>query len=191
VKNVIILGANGNIASHVIDMLVEKEDINLTLFLRNKNRLRNKNVSQCRIIKGDVLDQNDLREAMTGIDIVYANLAGDLEQMARKIVKIMNEKKVKRLIFISSIGIYDEPVRPVLKPYRKAADVIESSDLEYTILRPTWFTDADEVDYEITRKGEPERGSVISQKSLATFIVKIINFPDMYIRENLGVNKPE
>ena len=190
-KNVIILGANGNIASHVIDMLVEKEDINLTLFLRNKNRLRNKNVSQCRIIKGDVLDQNDLREAMTGIDIVYANLAGDLEQMARKIVKIMNEKKVKRLIFISSIGIYDEPVRPVLKPYRKAADVIESSDLEYTILRPTWFTDADEVDYEITRKGEPERGSVISQKSLATFIVKIINFPDMYIRENLGVNKPE
>ena len=36
----------------------------------------------------------------------------------------------------------------------------------------------DEVDYEITRKGESERGSVISQKSLATLITKIIETPE-------------
>ncbi|HUI30226.1 MAG TPA: NAD(P)H-binding protein [Candidatus Acidoferrales bacterium] len=189
-KNVLILGASGKIAGKVIDLLMKKEDIRLNLFLRNPRRLRNRANDNCRIIEGDVLNLNDLKEAMTGIDIVYANLAGDLEQMARNIVKIMDEKKVKRLIFISSIGIYDEPVRPVLKPYRKAADVIEASDLEYTILRPTWFTNADEVDYEITRKGEPERGSVISQKSLAAFIAKVIESPDNYIRENLGINKP-
>jgi saccharopine dehydrogenase-like NADP-dependent oxidoreductase len=34
-KIVIILGASGNIAKHVIDILVKKDDINLTLFLRN------------------------------------------------------------------------------------------------------------------------------------------------------------
>jgi uncharacterized protein YbjT (DUF2867 family) len=68
--------------------------------------------------------------------------------------------------------------------------VIEASDLEYTILRPTWFTNADEVDYEITRKGEQEKGSVITQKSLATLITNIIGFPENYIRQNLGVNKP-
>lgn len=45
-------------------------------------------------------------------------------------------------------------------------------------------------DYEITRKGEPEKGSVISQKSLATFIAEIIESPEKYLRENLGVNKP-
>lgn len=45
----------------------------------------------------------------------------------------------------------------------------------------------DEVDYEITRKGEPERGSVISQKSLATFITKIIETPEKYTRESLGI----
>jgi uncharacterized protein YbjT (DUF2867 family) len=110
--------------------------------------------------------------------------------MAKNIVKAMDETGVKKLIFISSIGIYDVPLRPVLEPYRKAADVIEASDLEYTILRPTWFTGADEVDYETTRKGEPEKGSVISQKSLATLTTKIIESPPKYIRENLGVNKP-
>jgi uncharacterized protein YbjT (DUF2867 family) len=102
----------------------------------------------------------------------------------------MEEAGVKKLVFISSIGIYDAPLRPVLKPYRKAADVIEASDLEYTVLRPTWFTNADEVDYETTRKGEPEKGSVISQKSLATLITKIIESPENYVRENMGVNKP-
>ncbi|MDP4197175.1 MAG: NAD(P)H-binding protein [Bacteroidota bacterium] len=189
-KNVIILGASGNIAKHVIAILSRKEDINLTLFLRNKNRLRDKDVSKSSIIEGDVLNYDQLKEAIKGQDIVYANLAGDLEAMAKNIVKAMKETGVKRIIFICSIGIYDDPVRSVLKPYRKAADVIEASDLEYTILRPTWFTNANEVDYEITRKGEPEKGSVISQKSLAAFISKIIESPNNYVRENLGINKP-
>lgn len=42
----------------------------------------------------------------------------------------------------------------------------------------------------MTRKGEPERGSVISQKSLATLIAEMIRSPEKYVRENLGVNKP-
>jgi nucleoside-diphosphate-sugar epimerase len=190
-KKVIVLGASGGIARHVIDILVKKEDINLTLFLRSKSRLRNRDVERATIIEGNVLNYNQLKEAIAGQDIVYANLAGELEEMARNIVKAMQETGVKKIIFISSIGIYDFPVKSVLKPYRRAADVIEGSDLEYTILRPTWFTGIDEVDYETTRKGEPERGSVISQKSLATFISEIIQAPDKYVRENLGINKPK
>jgi uncharacterized protein YbjT (DUF2867 family) len=154
-KNAIILGASGNIAKHVIDILIKKNDINLTLFLRNKNRLRNSDISNCRIIEGNVMNSNQLKEAITGQDIVYANLSGELEEMSRNIVAAMEEKGVKILIFISSIGIYDVPLRSVLKPYRMAADVIEASDLEYTILRPTWFTSEDEVDYETTKKAWP------------------------------------
>lgn len=30
--------------------------------------------------------------------------------------------------------------------------MIESSRLDYTIIRPAWLTDKDEVDYEITQK---------------------------------------
>jgi uncharacterized protein YbjT (DUF2867 family) len=189
-KNVIVLGAGGQIARHVIDMLMKNDDVNLKLFLRDKSRLRNRDVSGCRIVEGDVLDYGWLKEAVAEQDVVYANLAGDLEAMAKNIVRAMKETGLRCFIFISSIGIYDDPVKTVLKPYRKAADVIEASDLDYTILRPTWFIGADEVDYETTRKGEPEKGSVISQKSLATPIAKIIESPEKYVRENLGVNKP-
>ena len=54
---------------------------------------------------------------------------------------------VKRIVAISSIGIYETPLRSVLAPYKKLADTIEDSGLDYTILRPDWFTNADEVDY--------------------------------------------
>lgn len=189
-KNVIILGASGNIAKHVIDILVKKKDINLTLFLRNAHRLANNDVSKSRIVEGNVLEYNQLKAAMAGQDIVYVNLTGDLEAMAKNIVRAMKEEGVKKVIFISSIGIYDTPLRSVLKPYRKGTDVFEESGLDYTILRPTWFTNTNEVDYETTRKGEPEKGSVISQKSLATLITRIIESPEKYAHENLGVNKP-
>ncbi len=188
--NVLILGAGGNIASRVIDVLSRDDGIRLHLFLRKASRLRNRTGLNTPVIEGDVLNLDDLRNAIAGVDIVYANLAGDLERMAKNIVKVMNEKGVKRLIFISSIGIYEQPLRPVLRPYRKSVDVIEMSDLDYTVLRPTWFSNVDEVDYEITRKGEPEKGSVISQKSVASLIVKIIKSPESYVRESLGVNKP-
>lgn len=93
-KNVIILGANGNIAKKVVAILVKKEDINLTLFLRDKSRLRNNDVSKCRIVEGDVLDFNQLKNAVAGHDIVYANLAGNLEAMAKNIVRAMDETAV-------------------------------------------------------------------------------------------------
>ena len=88
-KKVIILGASGNIAKQVIDILVKKDDINLILFLRNAGRLKNNNLSKpalpagrCRIVEGDVMDYKKLIEAISGQDIVYANLSGDLEAMA-------------------------------------------------------------------------------------------------------------
>lgn len=72
----------------------------------------------------------------------------------------------------------------------KGADVIEASGLDYTILRPQWFSDEDEIDYQTTPKGKPEKGSTISRKSLAALITEIINSPEKYSHQNLSVHKP-
>ena len=189
-KNVLIIGASGSLATVVIEELSQQKDVHLTLFLRNKSRLHSRHVSNASIAEGDVMDYPVLKQAIQSQDIVYVNLAGNLGAMAKNIVKAMQETGVQRIIAISSIGIYGTPLRPVLHPYRKLADVIEASGLDYTILRPDWFTNADEVDYELTRKGEPEKGTAISRKSIATFVAEVINAPEKYSRENLGIAKP-
>ncbi|MVN74784.1 NAD(P)H-binding protein [Hymenobacter sp. HMF4947] len=188
-KNVLVVGASGTIAGQVIALLAEQPDLNLTLFLRSARRLH-RLPARARVVEGDALNYDHLKAAVAGQDVVYVNLAGDLKSMAQNIARAMHEARVKRVIFVSSIGIYDAPLKPVLKPYRAAADVFETSALDYTILRPAWFTTANEVDFEITKKGTPEKGSVISQKSLATFIAQLIESPEKYVRESLGINKP-
>lgn len=189
-KKVLIIGASGSLAAYVIRALKQLPDVELTLFVRNKKGLSQSDANGATVIEGDAMSYNSVKEAVAGMNIVYVNLAGNLETMAKNIVKAMNETGVKRIIAISSIGIYKTPLRPVLIPYRKLADAIESAGLEYTILRPDWFTDADEVDYAITRKGEPEQGSAISRKSIAAFIASIVKDPNLYRNENLGISKP-
>ncbi|MFP3590774.1 NAD(P)H-binding protein [Chryseobacterium sp. SIMBA_038] len=189
-KKVLIIGATGSLAKYVVEAVKPLENIELTLFVRNKNRLSKDLSDDCEIIEGDALNFIDIKNAVKGKDIVYINLDGDLETMTNNIVLAMQEEKVKRIIGISSIGIYNVPLRPVLVPYRKLADIIENSGLNYTILRPDWFTNVDEVDYETTIKGSPEIGSAISRKSIADFVSKLINYPNLYINENLGISKP-
>jgi uncharacterized protein YbjT (DUF2867 family) len=194
-SNVLILGANGSIARHAIDLFLNETDAQLTLYLRNSGRLRNIDSNRVRVIEGDVLDVEILKEAMIGQDVVYANLAGNLEQLAKNIVAAMDATHVKRLIFISSMGIYDEVpgerYSRILDPYRKSAEIIEASDLDYTILRPGWFTNKDEIDYETTQKGEPFKGHDVSRRSVAHLIVKLAESPESEVHRSLGVNKPE
>jgi hypothetical protein len=65
-KHVIILGASGNIATNVIDLVSSRDDIKLTLFVRNKRNLRSTNASNCRIIEGNVLTYEQLKAAIAG-----------------------------------------------------------------------------------------------------------------------------
>lgn len=194
-SNVLILGANGSVARVAINLFLQETAARLTLYLRHAGRLRNPDPARVRIVEGDVLDTARLTEAMAGQDVVYANLAGDLERMARSIVTAMDAAGVRRLIFISSMGIYDEVpgqrYSSVLDPYRKAAEIIEASDLDYMILRPGWFTNADEIDYETTQKGVPFRGHDVSRKSVAALVVTLATTPDREVRRSLGVSKPD
>jgi uncharacterized protein YbjT (DUF2867 family) len=191
---ILILGANGQLARNTTRFFLERENIGLTLYLRNARRLPNPDPSRVRIIEGDVRDRQVLEGAMQGQDAVYANLAGDMAKQARVIVDAMHAAGVKRLIFISSMGIYGEvpgeEYRSVLDPYRDSAAVIEASDLDYTILRPGWFTHDAAINYRLTQKGEPFKGHDVSINSLSDLIVKLAISPSLEVQRSLGVSSP-
>ncbi|MFJ2043366.1 MULTISPECIES: SDR family oxidoreductase [Paenibacillus] len=200
-SNVLILGASGQIARYAIELFLNETDVQLSLYLRNSSRLNHLDSDRVRVIEGDVLDFEALKKAMVGQDVVYANLNGDLEEQAKNIVEAMGATGVKRLIFITSLGIYEEipgefgewnkrTIGQYLGPYRKSVDIIEASDLDYTVLRAAWLTDYDEIDYEITQKNEPFKGTEVSRKSVAALVVKLAESPELEVRRNLGVNKP-
>lgn len=199
---VLILGASGQIARWVIRELANDAAIRQTLFLRHTRKLHGKAPANARVLEGDVLDKAALADAMVGQDLVYANLTGDdIDEQARAVIAAMQAAGVSRLVFVTSLGIYDElpgkfqkwnktMISKELKPFRRAADAIEASGLDYTILRPAWLTDENKVDYETTAKGETFKGTEVSRRSVADLIAKIIATPSLHSRANLGVNKP-
>lgn len=198
---ILIIGANGSVAKVATQGFLAGTKANLKLYLRNANRLAKiakQNQGRIQLIEGDALDKTALKNAMQNVNVVYANLAGrDLPQMAEAIIAAMKEAGVKRLIWISSYGVYGEvndgSISSMLAPYAKSVQIVESSGLDYTIIRPQWFSNADEIDYEITRKNEAFKNpsAYISRKSIAHLVIRLCLEPDFGIKESFGINKPK
>ncbi|VWB14196.1 NAD-dependent dehydratase [Burkholderia lata] len=199
--NVLILGASGQIARWAVQMLGEHQNVRQTLLVRDPAKLAGNEPANASVVIGDVLDKKLLPRIMDGQDIVYANLAGDVDVQTEHVLAAMKAANVKRLIFVNSLGIYDEvpgkfgdwnrrEIGQYLPPYRRSADLIEASDTDYTVLRAAWLQDKDEVSYEITRRDEPFKGTEVSRKSVAALVTELVAHPDRLVRANVGVNKP-
>ena len=134
-KKALILGAGGQVARWAVDMLGDHDDVAQTLYLRTPAKLGRPSPANARLVQGDVMDAETLKAAMAGQDVVYANLFGDMDAQAEAIVAAMKETGVKKLIFVTSLGIYDEvpgqfgewnrrEIGAYLPPYRRAADIV-------------------------------------------------------------------
>ncbi|GKT03833.1 SDR family oxidoreductase [Furfurilactobacillus entadae] len=202
-SRILILGASGRIAQFARAALLADQTTQLTLFAHHARKLTDVDNARETVVEGDAANVADLTAAMNGVDVVYANLAGrNIKAQAQAVVSAMKQTGVRRLIWISTLGIYDEVPGKYgewnhqmlddgyLPTYRAAAQVIEESDLDYTIIRPAWLQNNDEVEYELTQKGEPFKGTEVSRKSIGTLVAKIALAPTDYVGASLGVDKP-
>lgn len=202
-EKVLILGAHGKIVQLTRAQLLAKTDAQLVLFLRKANRLTIQDQQREQLVEGDASQQVDLVQAMKGVTVVYANLAGaNIETQAKAVVSAMKTAGVKRLIWISTLGIYDEVPGAYgqwnhqmlddgyLPTYAAAAKVIETSGLAFTIIRPAWLSDKDKIDYEITHRADAFKGTEVSRKSVAAEVVRLIQNPTEAVGDSLGLNKP-
>ncbi|MEQ6029079.1 SDR family oxidoreductase [Staphylococcus saccharolyticus] len=199
-KTVLIIGANGRVSIQATKIFLENSRFNVDLFLRNAHRIPDYASNRVKVFEGDARNVEDLEKALDQVDVVFASLSGSLDKQAETI-GTMDNKNVKRLIFVAAPGIYDELPEPFnewnkeqfgkkLNLYRKASDIIESSDLDYTIIRPGYLTDKNENVFEITTKNETFKGTEVSRKSVASLAVQIAKNPELHSKENIGVNKP-
>lgn len=201
-KKVIIIGANGNTSKEIIPRILEQKNIHLTLFSRHPERVNFVENDRIKIFKGDATNFSDLKNAIRGQDIVISTMGGmDLDIKTKNIITVMKDESVSRIIAISAGGIYDELPEPFntwdkkmvgyTRPINlKMADVIEQSQLVYTVLRPVWLTNKQNEEYELTRKGDVFKGTETSRASLGHFIANIVENNHLYINENLGISQP-
>ncbi|WP_119326747.1 NAD(P)H-binding protein [Companilactobacillus musae] len=203
---VLILGANGQIARIVEERLLkEQPDVELTLFLRNSQRLAdlddNENVT---LVDGDITDYDAVNATMKGQDVVYIAMVDHTNDnvITKNVIKSMKENNVDRIIESSLLGLYhevpgefgrwnDEMVQSGLDAAINADKLLSESDLTYTTLRFPWLNDRDEVKYTVTHRNDQYVGVSGSRQSMADVIVKIIVDSEYLKNDSVGIADPD
>ena len=198
-RNVLLLGASGTLGKAVTEKLLSETDLKLTLFARHATDVYTE--GKATVIDGDATESDTLKDAMVNQDVIVCMVSGEqLPEVAKNIVACMDSLGKRRLIFMGAVGIYNEipdvmdgednvDNNPDQVPNRKAVDIIEASNLEYTVLRPGYLREGQESDYVLSFKGEAANGYITSIPSLVNLIHHLIEDDNLYRRESVSITK--
>lgn len=200
---VMILGAAGQIGKMVTNDLLTQTDFDLVLYGRNvSSRLSDKKSNRVSLVDGDFEEFDKIKEHLVDVDAVYLNfVAGD--DLMKPLVKVLEESGIERFIAASVPDLYQEIEGKFQEwyrantgimweaPPRKAADIIEASNLDYVILRITWLYDEEgNTRLHITEKGEPFVEAQVTRQAVSQFITDVLTNQADYHRANLGLGEP-
>ena len=193
--NIAILGATGRFGISLTAKLLAVTDHHLTLISTSAGNLYEDN-HRITAKSVNALDVRALKKALKDQDLVYFAISGDyIPVMVDNIINL----DPKRFIFMASVGIYNELEGEGAEfnvdndqsqiPNQYAAELIESSDVDYTIIRAGYLEHGEEDDYVITRKGETPAGYRTSMESVQKIALEIIENPKKYSRESISVTR--
>jgi hypothetical protein len=202
---ILILGAAGQIARMLTKELLNKTEHSIVLYARNGyKRIAITDDSREVIFSGDFNDRDELVKAMKDVDLVYLNDMGD-SSLTKIIIDSMHIAGVNRVIGASVLGIYDEVPgafgewnksmigdHPRMRGQIESARMLESSGLDYTILRLTWlYNQTGNSEYLVSQKGEPFKGAQVTRQAVTQLIMDIIEEKSSkYHKTSLGVGEP-
>jgi len=201
---VMILGAAGQIGRLVTDDLLAQTDFDLVLYGHElSTRLADKQSERVTLVDGDFTETEKIKEHLTGVDAVYVSYVAGSDVVAG-LIKVLDEAGVKRFIVANVPDLYQEVTGPFQQWYRdntgiiwksdarKAADLVEASDLDYVILRITWlYNQANNTNVHITRKGEPFTEAQVTRQAVAQTVTDLLTGKVTAHRDSLGLGEPD
>ncbi|ALB29743.1 NAD(P)H-binding protein [Companilactobacillus heilongjiangensis] len=198
--NVLIIGATSLMGQKATKFFLDKTDDNITLMARYTGLLTIDEKRE-RVFQGDIIDEEILDSAMKGVDVVLVSLDSNEELLIQKIIDAMDKEGVRRFIFLTSMGLYNEVPTTngasgnlndgeILAPYQQVVYAIAASDLNYTVVRPTWLDNGQDVDnYEIVRKGGLSKTDTVASSSVADLVVRLAHNGKLGSHDSLAISR--
>lgn len=196
-KKVVIFGAAGHTGKYITKKMKSEKDIELSVFVRNPAKFEGMDITGVNVIQGDALNAEDVTKAMEGQEILLCSLEGDVLTMARNIVAALEKTSVKRIIWITGMGIHHEitGVRGMMlnmyakqRPdYIQAADTIAESAAVTTLLRCPGIKDGNNTTYFLTKEGEQPAHKDIDRAGIAQCMYDLIEDEMLGVNESLGI----
>ncbi|MBF6159585.1 NAD(P)-dependent oxidoreductase [Nocardia cyriacigeorgica] len=154
-----IFGATGTLGRHVLERAL-RQGHEVTVLTRDTGRVPTTH-DNLRVLEGDVLDPAAVDGAVAGQEAVLICLGNGRKGVVRAegtrtVIEAMRRNGVKRLICQSTLGVGDSRdnlnflwkyvlfglvLRPAYNDHVRQEEYVRASDLDWTIVRPSAFTD--------------------------------------------------
>ena len=133
---VFITGYTGNIGKYVVEGLLNK---NVEIVCASRKADKRKRISSFQeVVPFDFLNSETFVEALIDVDRVFLvrppQLASPKKDMY-PFLKCIKEKGIKHIIFVSLLGVENNPIAP----HSKIEKMIKDLHIPYTFLRPSFF----------------------------------------------------
>ncbi|WP_242773400.1 NAD(P)-dependent oxidoreductase [Brevibacillus parabrevis] len=202
----LLLGATGRVGSHVLQHAL-KDGHEVTVLVRSVDKLPHDLPQTVRVLAGNVCNENDVKQAMSGASAVISALGTDgtttLTDSMPFILDAMKQEGVSRIVTVGTAGILQSRVSPELLRYQssesrqkltraaeehhKAYLLLAQSGLDWTIVCPTYLPDGSYTgNYRVEAHHLPVDGMQISVPDTAEFAYKQLNSLG-YLRMRVGI----
>ncbi len=196
-KKVVIFGAAGHTGKYITLKMQKTEGVELCVFVRDPKKFGDMDLTGVNIIEGDAMEPDDVKRAMQGQNIMLCSLEGDVLTMAKNIVAALRETGVKRIIWITGMGIHHEikglrgkmlDMLAKQRPeYITAADTIAASPAVTTLLRCPGIRDGDNEAYELTKEGVQPSKRNVDRAAIAQCMADMIADEALGANDSLGI----
>lgn len=202
-----VFGATGTVGRQVVEQALEQGH-EVTAFTRNAAGITQQH-QRLRVVQGDVLDTHSVEPAVAGQDAVLVVLGDGRKGIVRSagtraVMEAMNRTGVKRLIVQSTLGVGDSRanlnfvwkhllfgmlLRKAFNDHVRQEEFVRGSDLDWTIVRPSAFTDGPRTGAFRRNFGGGESGLTlkISRADIAHFLLEQLH-DATYLRQTPGIS---
>jgi uncharacterized protein YbjT (DUF2867 family) len=120
---ILLTGSTGYIGRHLAAKLLEDPDIQLRLFVRDRNKVQFTQSGNLEILEGNALDEESLVDALSGIDVAYylihsMGAKDDYRELDKAIATNFREAcihaGVRRIIYLGGLGIKETASKHLL-----------------------------------------------------------------------------
>lgn len=194
--DVLVIGANGQVGRNIVKELADTNHNAVTMVRKEEQKAKMEELGASKVVLADL--EEDFSNAFDNIDaVIFAAGSGPKTGAEKtltidlwgsvKAAKYAQDKGVKRFVQLGSVGSDNpdaggEEMKPYLVAKRTADELLQSTNLDYTIVRPGALSDEDKTGkIEVSTEGfKSLEGRSIPRADVAHVLVNVLERENTY-----------
>lgn len=194
--DVLVIGANGQVGRNIVKELADTNHNAVAMVRKEEQKAKMEELGASKVVLADL--EEDFSNAFDNVDaVIFAAGSGPKTGAEKtltidlwgsvKAAKYAQDKGVKRFVQLGSVGSDNpdaggEEMKPYLVAKRTADELLQSTNLDYTIVRPGALSDEDKTGkIEVSTEGfKSLEGRSIPRADVAHVLVNVLERENTY-----------